>query len=198
MMEDLRFSKVQLGMVLAAYTWGYAFFQIPGGVLADVLGARRGLALIVFSWGVVNVLVALVPGTSVASPTVILGTLIVLRFLGNVIILGRDGNALVLKNGPELTVVARNSLDDGFDASPAIVGSEMYPPGPPPPLQDRRRVNWKLAFPCGTERCARAMTLDPPEYGIGVLLRLLSKRAAGSRGRHSSFIYITLCRVERV
>lgn len=45
---------------------------------------------------------------------------------GHVIILGRDGNALVLKNGPELTIVARNSLDDGFDASPAIVGNEMY------------------------------------------------------------------------
>jgi outer membrane protein assembly factor BamB len=45
---------------------------------------------------------------------------------GNVVILGRDGNALVLKNGPELTIVARNSLADGFDASPAIVGNEMY------------------------------------------------------------------------
>lgn len=32
----------------------------------------------------------------------------------------------MLKNGPELTIVARNSLDDGFDASPAIVGNEMY------------------------------------------------------------------------
>ena len=45
---------------------------------------------------------------------------------GNVIILGRDGHALVLKNGTVLTVVARNSLEDGFDASPAIVGNEMY------------------------------------------------------------------------
>lgn len=47
-------------------------------------------------------------------------------FQGNVIILGRDGNALVLENGPELKIIARNSLDDGFDASPAIVGNEMY------------------------------------------------------------------------
>ena len=45
---------------------------------------------------------------------------------GNVIILGRDGNALVLDNGPELKIIAQNSLDDGFDASPAFYGDEMY------------------------------------------------------------------------
>lgn len=45
---------------------------------------------------------------------------------GNVIILGRDGNALVLDHGPELKILAENSLDDGFDASPAFYGDEMY------------------------------------------------------------------------
>ncbi len=45
---------------------------------------------------------------------------------GKVIILGRDGNALVLENGPELEILARNSLDAGFDASPAFFGDEMY------------------------------------------------------------------------
>jgi outer membrane protein assembly factor BamB len=45
---------------------------------------------------------------------------------GRVYILGRDGNALVLENGAEHKILARNSLEDGFDASPAIVGQEMY------------------------------------------------------------------------
>ncbi len=45
---------------------------------------------------------------------------------GRVYILGRDGNALVLENGPALTIIAQNSLEDGFDASPAIVDDEMY------------------------------------------------------------------------
>lgn len=45
---------------------------------------------------------------------------------GHVYILDRDGNALVLAQGPEFKVVARNHLDDGFDASPAVVGSELY------------------------------------------------------------------------
>jgi len=45
---------------------------------------------------------------------------------GRVYILGRDGTALVLDSGPELKILATNSLDDGFDASPAIIGDEMY------------------------------------------------------------------------
>ena len=43
-----------------------------------------------------------------------------------VYISGRSGNTLVIKRGPEFEVLARNELDDGFDASPAIVGSEIY------------------------------------------------------------------------
>ena len=40
--------------------------------------------------------------------------------------LGRDGAALVISNAGEFEVLARNSLDDGFEASPAIVGDELY------------------------------------------------------------------------
>jgi hypothetical protein len=39
---------------------------------------------------------------------------------------GRDGGALVIENGSEFKVLASNSLDDGFEASPAIVGGELY------------------------------------------------------------------------
>ncbi len=45
---------------------------------------------------------------------------------GRVYLLGRDGNALVLASGRELTVLAKNSLEDGFDASPVLSGKEMY------------------------------------------------------------------------
>ncbi|HEX9722884.1 MAG TPA: PQQ-binding-like beta-propeller repeat protein, partial [Vicinamibacteria bacterium] len=45
---------------------------------------------------------------------------------GRVYLLGRDGNTLVIENSPEFKILARNALDDGFDASPAIVGGEMY------------------------------------------------------------------------
>jgi outer membrane protein assembly factor BamB len=43
-----------------------------------------------------------------------------------VYIVDRDGNAVVIENGTELNVLARNSLDDGFDASPAIVEQDIY------------------------------------------------------------------------
>jgi hypothetical protein len=33
---------------------------------------------------------------------------------------------VVLKAGSQLQVVATNALDDGFDASPALVDGEMY------------------------------------------------------------------------
>lgn len=45
---------------------------------------------------------------------------------GHVYLLGRDGGALVINNSHEFEILARNSLDDGFEASPAIVGDELY------------------------------------------------------------------------
>ncbi len=43
-----------------------------------------------------------------------------------VYILGREGVTLVLRGGPEYTVMAKNTLDDKFDASPVIIGEEIY------------------------------------------------------------------------
>jgi hypothetical protein len=38
-----------------------------------------------------------------------------------VYITGRDGATLVIRHGPAFQVLAKNSLDDGFDASAALV-----------------------------------------------------------------------------
>ena len=81
LMTDLGLSQMQLGLVLAAFAWGYGIFQLPGGVLGDRIGARRAMTILLVLWGILNLLIALVPKTSVASPTVILGSLIGLRFL---------------------------------------------------------------------------------------------------------------------
>ena len=45
---------------------------------------------------------------------------------GHVYIVGRDGKALVLKDADQVEVVATNVLNDRVDASPAIVGKEIY------------------------------------------------------------------------
>lgn len=39
---------------------------------------------------------------------------------------GREGSTLVLKHGPDPQVIATNKLGEGIDASPAIVGTEMF------------------------------------------------------------------------
>ena len=45
---------------------------------------------------------------------------------GRIYLLGREGKALVLEPGPTLKILAENQLDDGFDASPVIVGGDLY------------------------------------------------------------------------
>lgn len=43
-----------------------------------------------------------------------------------VYLVGRDGGALVLRNADTLQVLATNKLEDGFDASPAPVGRDLF------------------------------------------------------------------------
>jgi outer membrane protein assembly factor BamB len=45
---------------------------------------------------------------------------------GRIYFPGREGATLVLKAGPTFEVLATNTLDDGFDASPALAGNEIF------------------------------------------------------------------------
>jgi outer membrane protein assembly factor BamB len=45
---------------------------------------------------------------------------------GRVYFPGQEGTTLVIKHGPAFEVLAKNALDDGFEASPALVDSELY------------------------------------------------------------------------
>jgi outer membrane protein assembly factor BamB len=45
---------------------------------------------------------------------------------GRIYVVGRNGKALVLAPGPKLEILAANQLDDGFDASPVVVGRDLY------------------------------------------------------------------------
>jgi ACS family glucarate transporter-like MFS transporter len=85
MMAELGLSKIQLGMVLSAFAWGYAIFQFPGGIFGDKVGSRRALTMIAVLWGVLTLATGLIPGTTLASTTFILTTLIGLRFLMGVV-----------------------------------------------------------------------------------------------------------------
>jgi outer membrane protein assembly factor BamB len=43
-----------------------------------------------------------------------------------VYVTGRDGRTIVLRHGPKLEVLAENLLDEGFDASAALVDGELF------------------------------------------------------------------------
>jgi len=85
MMADLGLSKIQLGMVFSAFAWGYAIFQLPGGIFGNIVGCRRALTIMALLWGILTLATGLVPGTTLASTTLILFTLIGLRFLMGVV-----------------------------------------------------------------------------------------------------------------
>jgi len=45
---------------------------------------------------------------------------------GRVYLVGRDGTTMVIKNATSYEVLATNKLEDGIDASPALVDNELY------------------------------------------------------------------------
>jgi outer membrane protein assembly factor BamB len=45
---------------------------------------------------------------------------------GRVYLAGRDGNVWVLKAGDKIEVLSRTKFSEGFDASPALVGNELF------------------------------------------------------------------------
>lgn len=81
MIADVGLTKVQLGAILASFAWGYAILQFPGGIWGGRLGGRKALMLMAIGWGVLNLAVGLIPRAPVVAPGVVMGALIVLRFL---------------------------------------------------------------------------------------------------------------------
>ena len=56
--SDLQLSETQMGWIFSAFTLGYAFCQTPGGYMADRLGPRKVLSLIVGLWSLFTGLTA--------------------------------------------------------------------------------------------------------------------------------------------
>lgn len=56
MERDLGFSTTQMGLVFAAFSLGYALFEVPGGWMGDRWGSRRVLTRIVLCWSLFTAL----------------------------------------------------------------------------------------------------------------------------------------------
>jgi MFS family permease len=60
--HDLGFSIAEMGLLLSAFLWAYAAFQLPAGALVDRLGPRKLLGAGMFVWSVAQALGGLVGG----------------------------------------------------------------------------------------------------------------------------------------
>jgi len=54
--DDLYLSQVQMGLVFAAFSVGYALFEVPGGWMGDAWGSRRVITRIVLWWSLFTAL----------------------------------------------------------------------------------------------------------------------------------------------
>ncbi len=81
MAEDLQLTETHLGWIAAAFAFGYALFQFPGGLLGSKYGPRLVIAIMALIWGVLTVATALVPDTDTLSIGWTIGSLLVVRFL---------------------------------------------------------------------------------------------------------------------
>lgn len=69
MMKEFSFSKTQLGLIFAAFSYPYALFQIVGGMFGDAFGPRRVLTVMMSWWSAFTAITAL--GWNLASLIVI-------------------------------------------------------------------------------------------------------------------------------
>jgi len=81
MMPELGLSEIEMGWVYAAFIWGYALFQIPGGALGKRFGSRRTLLVAGLLWLLTAALTAVLPGLVFTSSIGIIGSLLFIRFL---------------------------------------------------------------------------------------------------------------------
>ena len=58
--EELGLSIADMGLLLSAFLWAYAFSQLPGGALTDRVGPRRLLGLGLFVWSLAQAAAGLV------------------------------------------------------------------------------------------------------------------------------------------
>jgi ACS family glucarate transporter-like MFS transporter len=71
----------QLSWVISANIWGYALFQLPGGLFGQVVGPRLALTAMVLAWTALTFLCGALPGTLLNSASATLLGLVLLRFV---------------------------------------------------------------------------------------------------------------------
>ncbi|MGI9271926.1 MAG: MFS transporter [Woeseiaceae bacterium] len=85
MIADLELSEIEFGWIVSAFLWSYTICQFPGGIFGDKVGPRKALSIVVVLGGAGLFLTATVPGPAIVSGAVVLGSLMVVRFLNGIV-----------------------------------------------------------------------------------------------------------------
>jgi ACS family glucarate transporter-like MFS transporter len=78
---ELGLSDLELSWILSSAIWGYALFQLPGGLFGQVRGPRFALTAILVLWSLFTFLSGVLPGTLFTSASSIFVCLLAVRFL---------------------------------------------------------------------------------------------------------------------
>ena len=81
MMPELGISEIEMGWIYAAFIWGYALCQLPGGILGKRFGPRLALASVGLIWIVTTALTGWLPGHIFTTGSGIIASLLIVRFL---------------------------------------------------------------------------------------------------------------------
>lgn len=60
--KEFGLTPEQQGLLLSAFFWTYAFFQIPGGAMADKYGPRKVIGFVMLLWAVFQTLIGFAQG----------------------------------------------------------------------------------------------------------------------------------------
>jgi len=135
MMPAFGLTEQEMGWVFSAFVVGYALFQIPGGWLADRLGARVVLMGALIWWSVCTALTAFVAASPLAEMIGIVGALLFVRFalgLGEAVALPSFNRAVANWMPPD-----SRGLGIGIAIGGIGLGSALTPP-----LAAWVMVNW--------------------------------------------------------
>ena len=80
MMPELGISEIEMGWIYAAFIWGYALCQLPGGVFGKLLGPRLALSCAGVVWVITTGLTGWLPGEVFFTGSGVITCLVVVRF----------------------------------------------------------------------------------------------------------------------
>ena len=81
MMPELQLSELEMGWIYASFIWGYALFQLPGGIAGNRFGPRRTLLVVGLLGILASGLTGLLPGLLFQSTTGVIAVLLLVRFV---------------------------------------------------------------------------------------------------------------------